>query len=268
MWGRGGPFGDRCGTLARAFSKDRRVHDTNFPGDGGKQMKHLSRAERRRRAREGSSAPASSPAAPSKTVSPRPAPARPVLTGPAARLGGRSRRQPAWVWWLAGAAALVIIAVGAWWALSPRTAAQGGPTLQGDRVPYEGNTHVPMGSDIQYRAHPPASGNHYPTPAPRGVYPEGLLEGFWVHSLEHGYIVLAYRPPVSPDQIQQFQNMVQTFPKSKYGYAKLVIVPYKDMAHPYAVLAWTWRLWLDQFDREKILEFYRAHVDRGPEDIP
>jgi hypothetical protein len=40
------------------------------------------------------------------------------------------------------------------------------------------------------------------------------------------------------------------------------------MPHPYAALAWTYRLWLDQLDRQKILDFYRAHVDRGPEDIP
>jgi len=225
-------------------------------------MKHLSRAERRRRAREGPSVPPASPPPPSRPVPQRAAPAR-----PAAKPGGR-RRPPAWLWWSIGVAVLVLIVGGAWWVLSSRTAAQGGPTLQGERVPHEGNNHVPMGSDIKYRAHPPASGDHYPTPAPRGVYPEGLLEGFWVHSLEHGYIVLAYRPPVSPDQLEQFQEMVRSFPKSKYGYAKLVIVPYKDMDHPYAVLAWTWRLWLDRFDREKILEFYRAHVDRGPEDIP
>ncbi len=176
--------------------------------------------------------------------------------------------RPRWVWWAAGLAALTVVVGGAWWVLSSRTVVQGGPTLQGEQVPSEGNTHAPEGSPIAYRAHPPASGTHYPTPAPRGVYPQGLPEGLWVHSLEHGYIVLAYRPPASPDQLPQFQDMVESFPKSKYGYAKLVIIPYRDMDHPYAALAWTWRLWLDRFDREKVLEFYRAHVDRGPEDIP
>jgi len=173
------------------------------------------------------------------------------------------RGRPGWLWWLAAAG------VGAIWWFSLRTAAQGEPTIQGDRVPYEGNTHVPMNSSIEYRAHPPASGNHYPQPAAAGVYPEGLLPGFWVHSLEHGYIVLAYRPPASPELLRQFDEMLVSFPRSrKWHLVKLVVVPYKDMNHPYAVLAWTWRLWLDQFDREKVLQFYRAHVDRGPEDIP
>jgi len=100
------------------------------------------------------------------------------------------------------------------------------------------------------------------------VYPEGLQPGYWVHSLEHGYIVLAYRPPASPEMLRQFDEMMHNFPKSKYGFVKMVIVPYPDMPHPYAALAWTYRLWLDEFDRQKILDFYRAHVDRGPEDIP
>jgi hypothetical protein len=126
-----------------------------------------------------------------------------------------------------------------------------------------------MNSPIQYHAHPPASGPHYPQPAAAGVYPEGLAEGFWVHSLEHGYVALAYRPPASPEQLRQFDEMLRTFPKSrKWNLVKLVVVPYREMDHPYAVLAWTWRLWLDQLDREKVLEFYRAHVDRGPEEVP
>jgi hypothetical protein len=161
-----------------------------------------------------------------------------------------------------------LIVGGTWWALSSRTAAQNGPTISGDPVPPEGSTHVPIGTPIVYRAHPPASGSHYPTPVRAGVYPDGIPEGFWVHNLEHGYIVLAYRPPVSPDQVQQFEQLLASLPKSKFGFVKLVVVPYQEMSHPYAVLAWNWRLWLDRFDREKILGFYRAHVDRGPEDVP
>ena len=80
--------------------------------------------------------------------------------------------------------------------------------------------------------------------------------------------MLVYKPPVSPALLDQFDAMERTFPKSKYGYAKLVVVPYAEMTHPFAALAWDWRLWLDAFDRQKVLAFYRAHVDRGPEDVP
>lgn len=183
------------------------------------------------------------------------------------KVTGRPRKQPAWIWWVGGAAVLAVVVAVSWWAVSSR-AGSGGPVINGEHLASEGNTHVPIGTPIDYKEHPPASGNHYPIPAQPGVYPEGLTPGLWVHSLEHGYIVLAYRPPVSPEQLQQFRQLLDTLPKSKYGFVKLIVVPYKEMDHPFALLAWTWRLWLDQLDGEKVRGFYRAHVDRGPEDVP
>ena len=181
---------------------------------------------------------------------------------------GRPARRPAWLWWAVGAAALVVAVAVTWWAVSSRAGTDRGVRIEGEHLPSLGNTHVPIGTPIDYKQHPPASGDHYPIPAQPGLYPEGLPPGLWVHSLEHGYIVVAYRPPVSPEQLQQFRRLLDTLPKSKFGFVKLVVVPYQEMDHPFAVLAWTWRLWLDQLDGEKVLGFYRAHVDRAPEDVP
>jgi hypothetical protein len=169
-------------------------------------------------------------------------------------------------------AVLVITAGTVWWGMlrspsGPAQPAQAADTL-GQRLPDEGFQHVREGSAITYQAHPPASGPHYPVPAQTGVYPGGLATGYWVHSMEHGYIVLVYKPPVSADVLAAFQQMVRDFPPSKFGNVKLVVAPYPDMPHKFAVLSWDWRLVLDTLDREKILEFYRAHVDHGREDIP
>lgn len=185
------------------------------------------------------------------------------------RAGGRPqkrRRGKAWMWWtLAGVA---VAAVGtAWWVTSARPQAQSAQET-GAPVADEGWEHVPVGTDIRYRAHPPASGPHYPAPAPAGVYPDGLAPGFWVHSLEHGYIVLVYKPPVSPELLQEFREMVKDFPTSKFKNVKLVIAPYDLMLRPFAVLAWDRRMWMETFDRAKVLAFYRAYVDHGREDIP
>jgi len=195
--------------------------------------------------------------APKAQAARRPAPGR--------RAGTRGRARRPLAWW-AAAAAVAVAAGGAIWWVAARPQAPAAPLL-GERVPDEGYEHVPVGTQIQYRAHPPASGPHYPSPAPTGVYP-GLAPGFWVHSLEHGYIVLVYRPPVSPSVSAQFHEMVRDFPKSKFGNVKFVVAPYDQMVHPFAVLAWDWRMWMDTFDRGKVLEFYRQHVDHGREDIP
>ena len=170
-----------------------------------------------------------------------------------------------WTWWIAGAVLLAIAAGVTWRAASGRPPAPG-PML-GQHIPDEGFGHMAVGSPIRDKANPPASGPHYPFPAPAGVYPNGLQTGFWMHSLEHGYIVFLYRPPASAAHLAEFDRMVKDFPKSKYGNVKLVIAAYPDMPHPYAVLAWDWRLQMDSFDRATVLQFYKEHVDHGREDV-
>jgi len=208
---------------------------------------HLSRAERRAAAAGTARASRRSPGA----------------EAPAAG----AHRSP-YGWWVA-AAAILVIAGAVWWWTAGRSGAHApaGPML-GQQLPDEGFEHVAVGSQLHYKANPPTSGPHYPFPAPAGVYPNGLQTGFWVHSLEHGYIVLLYKPPVTLERLAEFDRMVKEFPKSKYGNVKLVIAPYPDMPHPYAVLAWDWRLQLDSFDRATVLRFYKEHVDHGREDIP
>lgn len=165
--------------------------------------------------------------------------------------------------------AILVIAGAVWWWTAGHSGAHApAAPLLGQQVPDEGFEHVAVGSQIHYKANPPASGPHYPFPAPAGVYPNGLQTGFWVHSLEHGYIVLLYKPPVPPDRLAEFDRMVKEFPKSKYGNIKLLIVSYPGMPHPYAVMAWDWRLEVDSFDRATVLRFYKEHVDHGREDIP
>lgn len=179
----------------------------------------------------------------------------------------RPRRSSSW--WIAGVAVVIFGAAGVWWTAARHVQSQtpAGPML-GQQLPDEGYDHVAVGSQIHYKANPPASGPHYPFPAPAGVYPNGLQTGFWVHSLEHGYIVLLYKPPVPAERLAEFDRMVKEFPKSKYGNVKLLIVSYPDMPHPYAVMAWDWRLQMDAYDRATVLQFYKERVDHGREDIP
>jgi hypothetical protein len=137
----------------------------------------------------------------------------------------------------------------------------------GIAVPDEGRTHVPDGTPINYKSYPPASGTHYPEPTKAGFYPTPLPEGTFVHNLEHGYIVVLYKPSLDAASQQQLRQIVQDFPKSKFGTVKLVVAPYDKMDAPITALAWDWKQPLDIFDRDQLVQFYRAHVDRGPEDL-
>lgn len=139
-------------------------------------------------------------------------------------------------------------------------------------VPNEGNIHVPVGTQISYKHNPPASGSHYPTPAPYRLYPDPVLPGYWVHDLEHGAVVLLYKCPEAPASCTQLQDQMrllyQHTPPEKYGERKIVITPYPQLDVPVAAVSWDRVYKLQSFDEAKLLQFYREYVDKGREDVP
>lgn len=148
--------------------------------------------------------------------------------------------------------------------LLPRPAA-----AHGHQVPIEGNRqHVSQGTDMGYRNRPPSSGDHYDTPAGYGVFGRELPLGNLVHTLEHGGIVVYYRPDLCDQAcVDQLQQAHDSAPKSReFGVIKMTVSPWHDMDHAVTAAAWGWVDEMDQPDPIRIVAFYQAHVDRGPED--
>jgi hypothetical protein len=52
---------------------------------------------------------------------------------------------------------------------------------------------------VAYDRRPPAGGDHNPTPAPCGFYPQQIADEYVVHTLEHGAVWLAFSPTLSPE---------------------------------------------------------------------
>ena len=140
---------------------------------------------------------------------------------------------------------------------------------QGRQVPIEGTRqHVAQGTVVPYRNRPPSSGDHYDQPAGYGFFQRDIPTGNWIHDLEHGGIVVLYRPDLCDQTCQgQLQDIYNSAPTSQLfpGTRKMLVTPYQDMDHAIASVAWGWIDELDAVDKERILAFYRAHVDRGPE---
>jgi len=138
----------------------------------------------------------------------------------------------------------------------------------GTPVADEGNAHVSDGESITYKVHPPVSGTHYDSPTAAGFYDTTIPEGNFVHSLEHGYIVIYYKPAIPDATKQQLKDLMTQIPLGKYNKVKLVIVPYTNMTTPLAIGAWDRLLLLNQFNPDEIKTFYQQWVDKGPEDVP
>ena len=144
-------------------------------------------------------------------------------------------------------------------------------SAQGRQLGDEGQKHIPNDTSGVYKApYPPASGQHWGnTWAEWEMYDDPIPPEVFVHNLEHGGIVLLYRCDTpGPDTVAALRDLYRIFPKGKHGKVKMVVAPDPKIRTPFVVLAWTWIDELPTPDRDRLLRFYRAHVDRGPEDVP
>ena len=142
---------------------------------------------------------------------------------------------------------------------------------QGRQIGDEGQTHIPNGQSGVYTApYPPTSGQHWGnTWAEWEMYDDPIPPEVFVHNLEHGGIVLLYRCDTPcPDTVAELRDLYRTFPRAKHGKVKMVVAPDLKIRTPFAILAWAWLDELGSFDRDRLLRFYRAYVDHGPEDVP
>lgn len=64
--------------------------------------------------------------------------------------------------------------------------------LPGQVVPELGRDHVTDIAGAAYNSNPPTSGSHFPVWAKPGVYDRLISDGYFLHSMEHGYIIIWY----------------------------------------------------------------------------
>ncbi len=139
-----------------------------------------------------------------------------------------------------------------------------------------GTEHVATGSTIEYAYCPPTSGNHYNAagqgPIRREFYgPESeRAPSGWVHNLEHGWVVLAYRggegQAPSEEVLGQMRTFFESAPPSDFAGPcqspnKVIVLRFDAMDTPFAMLAWDRALMMDTFDQEQALAFYEQWVD-------
>lgn len=121
--------------------------------------------------------------------------------------------------------------------------------------------HVPTGTQLTFNSNPPAGGQHYgDSTTHAGFYDKAPADGYLVHSLEHGAVILWYNPKqLSKDQIEQLKNIFnQTF-------GKAIMTSRESMDGSVALTSWGRLLKLQSIDESKIKEFIVTNEDRGPE---
>jgi hypothetical protein len=132
---------------------------------------------------------------------------------------------------------------------------QDGCTLDSRSDP--GRAHTPAAT---YRVDPPAGGDHDPVPSKPGLYDLGAVptDGHLVHSLEHGFVVVWYKPEaVSPATVDRLRELARL--------RWVLVVPRPSLPAALAVTAWRTRLLCPDGAEEPIATFVTALRNRGPE---
>lgn len=143
--------------------------------------------------------------------------------------------------------------------------------------------HVSKNTEIQYDSNPPAGGNHYgDSTTSAGEYDKAPADGYLVHSLEHGAVILWYKPTDSTDQSQlpeatdsakanrlskqDIDRLKQIF--NSISVNKKIMIPRVNMNTPIAITSWGRLLKLPTIDESKIKTFFETNENRGPEIAP
>lgn len=123
-----------------------------------------------------------------------------------------------------------------------------------------GRDHV---ADPSYEVNPPAGGAHLAAPASPGDYsgesvpPDGAL----VHSMEHGNVILWYRPDLDADGQAALKAIAAEFP------GDVILVERESMPTRVAATAWHQRILGDRVVRKTLVRFITEFRNQGPESV-
>jgi uncharacterized protein DUF3105 len=127
--------------------------------------------------------------------------------------------------------------------------------------------------EIDYSTNPPCTGTHYGTWAAYRVYDEPIPRGFWVHSLEHGAVVLGHSCADCADEITAAETLLADVGADPVCVAgmqptrRTILTPDPRLETAWAAASWGFTLTADCFEPDVFRAFIDAHRGNGPENV-
>ena len=136
---------------------------------------------------------------------------------------------------------------------------------------YEGANHAQKDfKPSDYKTNPPTSGDHTPDWYEDGIYAAGDVPslGKTVHPLEHGRILIQYKPGTPKATVDQLEALLA---ENDDGYHMLLFENTTGMESAVAATAWTHSVTCPEMN-DKVFDAFRTfrarYVDKGPERVP
>ena len=142
-----------------------------------------------------------------------------------------------------------------------------------ENPPIAAGTHVPEGTPIQYATNPPSSGAHWPIWAHFMEYDKPIDDGYLVHSLEHGAVLVLYKCeaaqcPTMVPALRAVRDAVPTDPLcAPADRVRVILAPRPANDVPVAASAWGWTYKADCVDPASLLKFIVDHYAQAPENF-
>jgi hypothetical protein len=159
-------------------------------------------------------------------------------------------------------------------ALSLPIRAQSASCVTPAAVPHalESADHVPHCSEMAFTHYPPTTGKHFPVWAGFQTFKFALNPGYYVHSQEHGAVVLLVNCRTNgncEDDFARLQRIADGVPADPLCDAatkhRIIIAADTVMGKRFAAVAWGWSLESDCLDSAAFAAFIAAHYGQGPE---
>jgi hypothetical protein len=140
-----------------------------------------------------------------------------------------------------------------------------------EAIPLADSPHVAEGTAIAYASNPPSSGPHYPIWANFQEYAQPVEDGYLVHSMEHGGVLLLYRCDRAscPADVAELRAIRDARPADLLCdpsiRTRVILAPRPANDVAIAAAAWGWIYRADCLDRASLEAFVRDHYAAGPE---
>lgn len=130
----------------------------------------------------------------------------------------------------------------------------------------EGRQHVEQknysGSEL------PTSGAHAASPVAWGVYDTDQRDDQLIHNLEHGGIVVTYRPDIPTNELTQLKQLLaEPFSEPGFEPKKIVIAPRKQNKAPIVLSSWLRSESLQNYDKATIIKYVKRNLGKSPEPL-
>lgn len=129
----------------------------------------------------------------------------------------------------------------------------------------EGRKHVEQKNYSESEV--PTSGDHA-SPVAWGVYDTEQRDDQLIHNLEHGGIVVTYRPDIPTSELSELKRLLlKPYSEPKFAPTKIVLAPRPANKEKIVLSSWQRSQSLDVYDKGLVINYVKRNLGKSPEPL-